>query len=245
MQLLEIAVLAPVAPGVTRRLCGDGALGRQIGQQLVGEVDKVLVLDISGCREHHPLRAVMVSQIGDHGVAAQSADDFRSSEYGPPHRLLGISTFLKVIEDDVVRRVVGLADLLQDHCALTLELLWIEGGVLQDVREDIESERHIFLQYLRVISGALAGGVGVEVTANRLDLFGDIAGAAPFGALEGHVLEKMRGAVDGRRFVPCADIDPDAERYRVDGLDSVGGDPQPVRQSRNPGAHAAAPARRA
>ena len=83
------------------------------------------------------------------------------------------------------------------------------------------------------------------MTPDRLDLLGDIACAAPFGALEGHVLEKMRGAVDCRRFVPCTDIDPDAERYRIDGLDRVGGDPQPVRQSRNPGGHAVAPARRA
>ncbi len=150
-----------------------------------------------------------------------------------------------MIEDDVVGRVVGLADLLQDHGALALQLLRVEGGVLQDVREDIESKRQILLQHLGVISGALAGGVGVEVTADRLDLLGDIAGAAPFGALEGHVLEKMRGAVDRRRFVPCADIDPDAERYRIDRLDRVGGDPQPVRQSRNPGSHAAAPVRRA
>ena len=70
------------------------------------------MLEISGRREDHPLRAVMVAQIGDHRIAGQSADDLRPPEHGPPHGLLGISTFLKVIEDDVVGRVVGLADLL-------------------------------------------------------------------------------------------------------------------------------------
>jgi hypothetical protein len=83
------------------------------------------------------------------------------------------------------------------------------------------------------------------VTPDRFDLLGDRAGAAPFGALEGHVLEKMRGAVDRRRFVAGADIDPDPERHRIDGLDPIGGDPQPVRQARNPGGHAMAPAQRA
>src|SRR6202011_6315398 len=97
------------------------------------------------------------------------------------------------------------------------------------------------LQHLRVIRGTLAGGVGIEVTADRLDLLGDRAGAAPFGALEGHVLEKMRGAVDISRFVPRTDIDPDAERDRFDRVDPVGGDPQPVRQSGKLSRHAAAP----
>ena len=38
-----------------------------------------------------------------------------------------------MIEDDVVGGIVGLTDLLQDYCALALELLRVEGGVLQDV----------------------------------------------------------------------------------------------------------------
>ena len=57
------------------------------------------------------------------------------------------------------------------------------------------------------------------MAADRLDLLGDGAGAAPLGALERHVLEKMRDAVDLGRLVPRADIDPDAERDRVDGVD--------------------------
>ena len=33
------------------------------------------------------------------------------------------------------------------------------------------------------------------MAADRLDLLGDVAGAAPLGALEGHVFEEMRDAV--------------------------------------------------
>ena len=124
-----------------------------------------------------------------------------------------------MVEDDVVGRVVGLADLLQDHGALAFELGRVEGRMQQDVGEDVERERHVLLQHLGVIRGAFARGVGVEMAADRLDLLGDRAGAAPLGALERHVLEKMRDAVDLRRLVPCADIDPDAERDRVDGVD--------------------------
>ena len=124
----------------------------------------------------------------------------------------------------------GLADFLQDHGALAVELVRVEGRVLQDVGENVERERHVLLQHLRVIGGALARGIGVEMAADRLDLLGDRAGAAPLGALEGHVLEEMRDAVDLGRLVAGADIDPDAERDGVDGVDAVGGDPQAVRQ---------------
>ena len=137
-----------------------------------------------------------------------------------------------MVEDDVVGRVVGLADLLQDHGALALHLLGLEGRVLQDVGEDVERQRHILLEHLGVIGRALARGIGVEVAADRLDLLGDGERAAPLGALERHMLEKVRDAVDLGWLVPGPDIDPDAERDGVDGLDPVGGDLQPVFQFR-------------
>jgi hypothetical protein len=63
------------------------------------------------------------------------------------------------------------------------------------------------------------------MAADRFDLLGDGESAAPCGALEGHVLEEMRDPVDVSRLVPGADIDPNSERDRVDGVDAVGGDP--------------------
>ena len=36
----------------------------------------------------------------------------------------------------------------------------------------------VLLQHLGVIGGLLARGIGVEVAADRLDLLGDVAGAA-------------------------------------------------------------------
>jgi hypothetical protein len=48
------------------------------------------------------------------------------------------------------------------------------------------------------------------VAANGFYLLGDRAGAASLGALERHVFEEMGCAVERSRFVPRADIDPDA-----------------------------------
>src|SRR5712691_9100207 len=148
-----------------------------------------------------------------------------------------------MIEDDVVGGIVGLTDLLQDYCALALELLRVEGRVLQDVGKDIEGKRYVLLEHFRVVGRALARGVGIDLAADRLDLLGDRASASPFGAFEGHVLEKMRDAVDVSRFVPRTDIDPDAERDRFDRVDPVRGDPQTVPQCGKLSRHAAAPRR--
>ena len=71
-------------------------------------------------------------------------------QHRPAHRLVGKGAFLEMVEDDVVGRVVGLADLLQDDAALALQLGRVEDRVLQDVGEDVERERDILLQHLGV-----------------------------------------------------------------------------------------------
>ncbi len=211
MELFEIALFAPVATGVARRLGRDRAFGRQIRERLFGQCGDPVVVEVAGRGQHHPPRAVMVAQIGRDLVAPEPADNFGPAQHRPAHRLVGVGAFLKVIEDDVVGGVVGLADLLQDNGALALHLLGLEGRVLQDVGKDVERERHILLQHLGVEGGALARGVGVEVAAHRLDLLGDGERAAPLGPFERHMLEKVGDTVDFCRLVSGPDIDPDAK----------------------------------
>jgi hypothetical protein len=133
-----------------------------------------------------------------------------------------------MVEYDVVRSIVGLTDLLEDHRALAFDLVRLEGGILQYVGQDIDGERDVFLEHLCVVGRALARGIGVEMAPYCFDLLGDGECAPPTGALKGHVLKEMRYPVDVCRFVPRADIDPDTERHRIDGVDAVGSDPQSI-----------------
>ena len=80
------------------------------------------------------------------------------------------------------------------------------------------------------------------MAADRFDLGRDIEGAAPLGALEGHMLQQMRDAVDRRRLVPRADIDPDTDRHRLDRIHAVGDDAHAVGEFGDLDAHDAAPA---
>ncbi len=68
----------------------------------------------------------------------------------------------------------------------------------------------------------VAAGIGVEQAAHRLDLFGDLLGRAALGALEGHMFQQMRDAVDLGRLVPGAGADPDAEGNGLDRRHMVG-----------------------
>src|SRR5690606_39681969 len=85
-------------------------------------------------------------------------------------------------------------------------------------------------------------GIGVEVAANRLDRLGDGLGGAGPGALERHVLEQVRDAVDLCRLVARADADPDAERDAFHRVHAVAGDGEAVGEAADRNAHATAPA---
>ncbi len=102
---------------------------------------------------------------------------------------------LEVVEDDVVRRVVRLADLLQDDAALALQFLRLESGVAEYVADDVGSQSGVFLEDLDVIGGLLTGRIGIDMAADRLDLLGDLRGRPAFGALEGHMFQEMRDTV--------------------------------------------------
>src|ERR1700730_467926 len=238
VQLLKIAVLAPVTAGVSRGLRCRRSVRWRASEKLFGKVDDAVMIEVSGCRQHHAPRAVMGAQIGEHRVPSESADDLRPPQYRPPHRLIGESAFLVIVEDDVVGRVVRLADLLQDPRALALELLAVEGRVLKNVGQYVERQRKVLFEYFGIVGCALPRSVGIEMTADGFDLLGDRQGTAPFGSLECHMLEKMRDPIDLGGLVARANIDPNAERDRVDRIHAVGGHPQSVGQGRELRRHA-------
>ena len=143
---------------------------------------------------------------------------------GSADRLLGEGLRLQKIENDVVGRIFGRADLLHDHMLLAAELGGIESGIGQDVGQHVQRQRNIGLHHFGVISGVLRAGGGIEVAADRLDLLGDLPRGPARRALERHVLEQMRDAVLVRLLVAAAGTDPDAERGAFEMRHGVGDD---------------------
>ncbi len=160
----------------------------------------------------------MLAHIACQHAARHLAYALFGAQHRASQRLGGKGGLLEAVEHDVVWRIVRLPDLLQDHAALALKLLRLEGGVGQDVTDDVGGQRGIFLQYLGVIGGLFAGRVGVQMAAHRLDFLGDLRRRAAFGAFERHMLQEMRDAILYLGFVAGAGGDIGAQR---DGLDPL------------------------
>ena len=135
-----------------------------------------------------------------------------------------------MVEDDVVRRIVGLTDFLEDDAALALQLFGEEGGVGEDVADDVGAEVEILFQQLHIVGGLLPRGVGVDVAADVFHRFGDFGRTAALGALEGHVFEKVADAVLGRVLVAGAAGDIGAEGDGLHPVHLLGDDFQAGRQ---------------
>ena len=121
------------------------------------------------------------------------------------------------VEDDVVRRVLRLADFLNDDTAFALDLLVGHRRIGQNVRKNVDAHIKIFGKKPQIIGRFLAAGMRVHVAADILHLGGDVAGRTPFGALEGHMFQHVRDARFGVAFVARAGIhpDPDGEALRL------------------------------
>lgn len=169
------------------------------------------MLDRAGSDQGHAFQPVLRGHvILEHGPL-EGVDGLLFAQDGPAQWLVLEDGRLQVIEDDIVRRIARLSQLLQHDLALALQLALLEARVGEDVADDVEGQRHILFQDAGMESGLLAAGIGIEYTAHRFDLFGDVAGAAGGGTLEGHMLQEMRDAHLRRGFIAAAGVDPDAQ----------------------------------
>src|SRR5688500_3868050 len=134
------------------------------------------------------------------------------------------------LEDQVVGRVLDHADLLEDHPPLELEILGAEQWAKDQVGDDIGGMLEVLVEHARLIRRVLAGGVGVERAAERLQGQGDVLRAPRGRPLEHHVLEEMRHPHPIARLVHGRRADPRAECDRPYSRHVLGEYGQPVRQ---------------
>ena len=200
------------------------------------------MIDVARRGHDHARSAIVACEIGPQAVGRERADRLRRAENRPADRLVGESTRLEQVEHEVIRRVVGGANLLKDDALLACELLGIESGIRQDIRQDVERERNIGAKHARVVPGVLDTRRGVEVSAHGLDFLGDLARGTATRSFECHVFEQMRDAVLVRLLITRPSPHPDSERSRAEMRHAVGDDCQSVRQFLEDRAHASAPA---
>ena len=209
MALLEGLCRRARAPDIARRLESAPSAAIQAAELGFSVAHELGVVDVAGGREHHARwRRSWPGGSARRSCGVEALDALGGAEDGAADRLLGEGRVLQQLVGDLVGAVAGGGDLLQDHLALALELVLGVARDLQDVGQDVEREADVGLERAREVGGGLQAGGGIELAADRLDLLGDVAGAAPLGALEGHVLEQMRDAVLGLALVARAGAPP-------------------------------------
>ena len=80
--------------------------------------------------------------------------------------------------DEVVGGVLDHLDLFDDDLLLALDVVGTEGGIANDVGEDVERQRQMLVEHLDVVAGVFLRGERVELAADRIDGLGDVFGSA-------------------------------------------------------------------
>ena len=240
MRLLKVLHLAPLAPLIAGAVASGRVMRGEAAEMPLRLRHKRVMVDAARGGKDHVGRGVMRADETAEVVFAKRADPFSGAEDRATDGLAGIGGFLEPVEDDVVRRVQRLPDLLQDHAALQLDLGFLKGRTGENVADYVERQRSVFGQHAGVIGRRLAGRVGVQVAADILDLFRDGEGRPARRALERHMLEKMGDAVLGLRLIPAARSDPDADGGGAEAGHVFGDDAEPVGEGREADGHARA-----
>ena len=188
------------------------------------------MIDSAGRRQHQFAGRIMGRQIVGQRRTRHARDRLRRTQHRPADRLIGKGRRLEMIEDDVVGRVVGLADFLQHDRPFAHQFGLVEGRVLQKIADNIDRQRDVLFQDARVIGGIFAGRIGIHLAADRLDLLGDRLCRPPRRSFEQHMFQQVGDAVLRLGLVAGPATCPDADGRGLDSRHVIGCDAQPVRQ---------------
>ena len=188
------------------------ARGAQGGED---EAADLVVVEVAGGGDDELVRAVPVRVVPDHMVAGDGPDRLGRAADRPAEGVAVQHDLGELLVGHVhgVVRVHG--ELLEDHAALGLELVRVDQGGGEHVREDLHGHRQVLVQHAGVVDGGLLGRAGVGLPAHAVEGGRDVHRGARGRALEEQVLEEVRGAVALGRLVTGPDGHPVADGHRA------------------------------
>ena len=127
--------------------------------------------------------------------------------------MIGPEAFGEQLMDEVVRRILDHLDLFDDHLLLALDIIRTQRRTHHDVGQHVDGQRKMFVKHLQVVTRVFLGGKRVHLPTDRVDRLGNVLGAASRGALEEHVLDKMRDPALLNRLVTRAAGEPDTDAH--------------------------------
>jgi hypothetical protein len=184
-----------------------GCLGKST-KVLLREVHNLLVINSTGSGNDKSVGSVVGVDVVLQVSLGQVLDVLVRAENGAAETSAKEGRAVQLVQDDLLVLLVHLLGLAKNHIALAGDGSLVQLGVLQNVRQDLDSLGHIVLEDAGVIHGLFSGGIGIEVAADILDLNLQLLLRSVLGSLEGHVLQEVGGAVVLLSFISAASINP-------------------------------------
>ncbi len=174
MGLFQLFILAHLAAFERGCIHLEQGFGGHVAKQFLGQLHDFIVIHRACCRKDHLFRTIMILDETLQIRAAEIRYPFRRPKDGAPERLPRIGLFLQPVKDHIIRRIQRLTDLLEDHAALHLDLIWVQHRIAQDIGNHIQPQRHIVFQHPHIIGGHLTAGIGIDIAAHIFNRFGDL-----------------------------------------------------------------------
>ena len=175
-------------PGVDRRR------GQRAARPRFDQLDDAVVLEVAGRGDDHVRGVVVLRVVLDDRLARHRGDRLGRPEHRTAERVVGEDRLREQVVEQLVGRVVAHVDLFEDHLALGVHLLGVDGRRPDDVGEDVERELEPVVGDPHVERGVLVARERVHLAADRLDGLGDLERGAGRRALEEQVLEEVTRA---------------------------------------------------
>jgi hypothetical protein len=138
---------------------GQGSGGRGLAGEatevLLGESHELLVGNATSTDQDHAVSGVVGLDVVGQVVPGDGLDVLLGAEDGASKGLGLVSSGVKVVEDNLLKLLVNLLLLAQDHITLTLNGTSLELGVLKDIGEDVDGLGDIVVEGLGVVDSVL------------------------------------------------------------------------------------------
>ena len=197
-------------PGFGHHQGGRDRAGRAAGERRRHLLADRRRVEVAGHHHEAVVRRVLLGVVGGDVRGGQPVEDVRQADDGIAVGTPGVGGLEQAPAGEPARVVVAHRHLPADHVEFAGQFALREGGVLEDVGEDVHRHPGAGVRDVDPVHGPVEGRVGVHVAACRLDLLVDPPRAAGGGSLEEHVLQHMREArpqpaalVGAARPAPC------------------------------------------
>src|SRR5579872_2051676 len=182
--------------------------------------------------DYHVVWRVPVTKPIVERLAIKSFDALGGAQDRTPQWMVPPEVFRKYFMDPIFRIVLDHADLFQHHRSFAADFFLGKLRIEHHVRQYVKDGFEMLVEDSRVETDHFLGGECVNHSARAVHFARDIFGLATRSALEHHVFNEMRNAVQFGRLASRTAANPNAHRDRAHMLHRLGDRHEPVGQRR-------------